>query len=330
MRGVSGAALMVAFLSALISGGQAWGQVRKVIRLGVLTFDATRTADAFRSPNELPLRRVLARQGWTEQKDFLLEVRNSHGNPPRFDEVAAELVRLNVDVLCADSAPATRAAYAATKAIPIVALDFTNDPVAAGYVESYARPGGNLTGVFLDAPGFAAKWLELLSAIVPNLSRVGVVWDPSPGAAHLEALRAAAPTFGVTLQVVEVRKPDDFAGAFAALGKRTQALVILPSPMTWAHSAELAQLAMSYRLVAASMAPEFSASGGALTYGPDLASALERLAIMVAKVMGGVKPADLPVDRPAKFNLIVNARTLKSLGLAVPQAISVAADEVIR
>ena len=287
--------LTVTLLISLGWTGDSWGQA-KIARLGVLNF-AGDDADE-------PLRRTLAASGWMEGKNLSVEFRKPSGDPPQFADAAAELVKLNVDVLCADSAPATRAAYAATRTIPIVALDFTNDPVAAGYVESYGRPGRNLTGVFLDAPEFAAKWLELLKAIVPRLSRVVVLWDPSPGPSHLRALQGAARSFGVQLQVVEVHKPDELDRAFSTFRARTQALIILPSPMTWGESARLAELARKHRLPATSMAPQFAESGGALTYGPDLTSALERLSVLVAKVLGGARPAELPVERPAKFNLI--------------------------
>jgi putative ABC transport system substrate-binding protein len=179
--------LTLAFLTALGWTGQSWGQA-KIARLGVLTFTGAAA--------EEPLRRTLAAYGWVADQNLSIEFRIATGDPPQFVDAAAELVRLKVDVLCANGAPATRAAYAATRTIPIVALDFTNDPVAAGYVESYGRPGRNLTGVFLDAPGFAAKWLELLSAVIPRLSPVAVLWDPSPGPAHLQALQAAAASFG--------------------------------------------------------------------------------------------------------------------------------------
>jgi len=313
--------LTVTLLISLGWTGESWGQA-KIARLGVLNF-AGDDADE-------PLRRTLAASGWMEGKNLSVEFRKPSGDPPQFADAAAELVKLNVDVLCADSAPATRAAYAATRTIPIVALDFTNDPVAAGYVESYGRPGRNLTGVFLDAPEFAAKWLELLKAIVPRLSRVVVLWDPSPGPSHLRALQGAARSFGVQLQVVEVHKPDELDRAFSTFRARTQALIILPSPMTWGESARLAELARKHRLPATSMAPQFAESGGALTYGPDLISALERLSVLVAKVLGGARPAELPVERPAKFNLIVNSKTIKALGLTVPDSVLVRADEVIR
>jgi putative ABC transport system substrate-binding protein len=218
----------------------------------------------------------------------------------------------------------------ATHTIPIVGLDFTNDPVAVGYADSYGRPRRNLTGIFLDAPEFAGKWLELLTAIVPRLSRVAVLWDPSPGPTHLQAIQGAARSLSVQLQILEVHKPDDFDKAFSAFRARTQALIILPSPMLWNDSVRLAELAMKHRLPAISMADLFAKAGGVLSYGPDTASAFERGALLVAKILGGAKPAELPVERPTKFQLIVNLKTSKALGLTIPQSILLRADEVIR
>jgi putative ABC transport system substrate-binding protein len=277
-----------------------------------------------------PFRRALAEKGWIEGKNLLFEQRTAPGDPPRFAEAADELVRLKVDVIWATNAPMVRAAYAATRTIPIVANDFTTDPVAEGYVESYGRPGGNLTGVFLDAPDFAGKWFELLKAIVPGLSRVAVLWDPSPGPTHLRAVQSAARAFGAQIQVVEVRKPDDIGRAFSAFRGDPQALIILPSPMTYVQSERLAKLTITHRLPAAAMFRLFAEGGGAVAYGPDLASAYERSGILAAKILGGTKPADLPIERPSKFELVVNLKTTKALGLTVPESVLYRADDVIR
>lgn len=316
-------------LAAFGRAGDSWAQT-KIPRVGILATPLAGTTEDVMAQWYQPFRRTLAEHGWIEGKNVLLEYRGARGNPPQFPGAAAELVELKVDVIFADSAPATRATYAATRTIPIVALDFTNDPVAAGYVESYSRPGGNLTGFFLDAPGFAGKWLELLKAMVPGLSRVAVLWDPSPGATHLEAVQAAARSLGVQLQVVEVRKPDEIDGAIAAFRARPQALIILPSPMTWGQSARLAELAMKHRLPATSMAPLFAEAGGLLSYGPDPVSAVERCAFLVAKILGGAKPVDLPVERPTKFELVVNLPAAKALGLTLPDSVLLRADRVIR
>ncbi len=330
MKNRSAAVLL--FTAALLTGlawtGESWAQA-KIARVGILANAPSGAADDVLAEFYKPFRSMLAQQGWIEGKTVALEYRSAL-NPPQFAEAVAELVRLRVDVIYADSAPATRAAYAATRTIPIVGLDFTNDPVAAGYAQSYGRPGRNLTGFFLDAPEFASKWLELLKATVPGLSRVAVLWDPSPGATHLSAIKNAAKTLSVQLQIVEVRKLDDIDKAFSTFRARTQALIILPSPMMWAQSPRLAELSIKHRLPGVSMADLFAETGGLLSYGPDLASAYERSAVLVAKILGGAKPAELPVERPTKFKFIVNLKTAKALGLTVPESILVSADKVIR
>jgi putative ABC transport system substrate-binding protein len=319
--------LTVALLTSLGWTGESWGQ-EKVPRVGLLLGGTT--DDPVVKQWVEPFRRTLADKGWIEGKNVLFEHRSAPGDPPRFAEAAAELVRLKVDVIWATNAPMVRAAYAATRTIPVVANDFTTDPVAEGYVESYGRPGGNLTGVFLDAPEFAGKWFELLKAMVPGLSRAVVLWDPSPGPTHLRAVQSVARSVGVQLQVVEVRKPDDIDRAFSEFRGRPQGLIILPSPMIYVQSERLAKLAMKHRLPATSMFRLFAEAGGAVAYGPDLASAYERSAIFVAKILGGAKPAELPVERPSKFELAVNLKTAKALGLTVPDSVLVRADEIIR
>ena len=320
--------LMVALLTSLGWTGETWGQA-KISRVGILSFFAV-TDDPTVGLWWEPFRRTLADEGWIEGKNVLFEYRSALSYPSKYAEAAAELVRLKVDVIFADSAPAVRAAYAATRTIPIVGIDFTNDPVAAGYAESYGRPGGNVTGLFLDAPGFAGKWFELLRATVPGLSRVVALWDPSPGPTHLRAVQSVARSVGVQLHVVEVHKPDDLDRAFSTLRGRPQALIILPSPMIYVQSERLAKLAMKHRLPATSMAHAFAEAGGALAYGPELASAHERCAVFVAKILGGAKPGDLPVERPTKFELVVNLKTAKALRLQIPQSVLIQADEVIR
>jgi putative tryptophan/tyrosine transport system substrate-binding protein len=302
----------------------------KTARVGILATPLAGTPNEAMDKYYEVFRQALAEQGWIEGKNIALEYRSARGSPPQFGDPAAELVGLKVDVIYANNAPATRAAYAATRSIPIVGLDYTNDPVAAGYVESYSRPGRNLTGFFLDAPEFASKWLELLKSMVPGLSRVVVLWDPTPGKTHLSAIQGAAQSFGVQLQILEVHKPQDIDVAFSALQARPQALIILPSPMTWAESPRLAELATKYRLPATSMADLFAEAGGMLSYGPDSVSAMKRTARLVAKVLDGAKPGDLPIERPTKFKLVVNQKTAKALGLTVPHSVLVSADSVIR
>jgi putative ABC transport system substrate-binding protein len=303
----------------------AWAQT-KVPRIGVLTAGV---------PTEQPtaryleiLRRGLAKQGWIEGRTASLELRG--GKPAKFAEGAAELVGLKVDVIYAVGAGAVRAVSAATREIPIVGVDFTTDPLAAGYAKSYGRPGGNITGIFLDAPDFSAKWLELLRGIVPKLSRVAVVRDPSVGDTHLRALQSTAPSVGVQLQVVEVRTPEDIDAAASAFRGDPQALIVLPSPMIYVESPRLVKLTMKPRLPATSMAIHFAEAGGLLAYGPDDDAVVERVAVLVAKILGGASPGDLPIERPAKFELVVNLKAAKALNLTIPDAVLARADRVVR
>jgi putative ABC transport system substrate-binding protein len=250
--------------------------------------------------------------------------------PSRWAEAASELVALKVDVIFADSAPAVRAAFLATRTIPIVGQDLTTDPIAEGYVESYGRPGGNLTGVFLDAPEFSAKWLELLKAIVPGLSRAVALWDPSPGDAHLRALQPTARSLGIQLQVVEVRTPEDIDRAASEFRGRPQALIVLPSPMTWRESARLVKLTTKQRLPATSFSRAFAVTGGLVAYGPNEDSVDERCGVLVANILRGARPAELPIERPTKLQLVVNLKAAKALNLRIPEAVLARADEVIR
>jgi putative ABC transport system substrate-binding protein len=321
----------VLFFTAALLTGLAWtGESRaqaKTPHVGILSFGGT--TDEIREWVK-SFRRALADQGWIEGQNIAFEYRGAQSVPSQPIDLAAELVRLKVDVIFADGAPFVRAAHAATRTIPIVASDFTTDPVAEGYVESYGRPGGNITGVFLDAPEFAGKWFQLLKAIVPGLSRVAVLWDPSPGAAHLQAVQKFARSFRVQLQVVEVRKPDDLDKAFSAFRGKPQGLIILPSPMNYAQSERLAKLALKHGVPATSMARPFAEAGGTLAYGPEQSSVYERCGVLVAKILGGAKPAELPVERPTKVQLVVNLKTAKALGLTVPESVLYRADEVIQ
>jgi len=321
-------AAAVLLAAGLILTGSGHAQT-KIARVGILMVDLKPTSEQAKKWLE-PFRLTLANQGWIEGTNVSFEYNRATVGPSRFEEAARELVQRKVDVILATSAPTTRAAYAATRTIPIIGFDFTNDPVAAGYAETYGRPGRNLTGIFLDAPEFAGKWLELLKAMIPELARVAVLWDPAPGPTHLRALQGAARRFGVELQVVEVQKPEGLNEAFAAFRARPQALVVLPSPMLFEQSIAVAELAKQHRLAGISMSPLFAEAGGLMSYGPDLAEVYERCGILVAKILRGTKPGDLPIERPARLPLSINLKTAKALGLTVPDSIQLRADNVIR
>ena len=316
-----------ALLTSLGWAVEAWGQTN-LARVGILSFSSVTDDYTFESSMNL-FRLTLADRDWIEGKNVSLEYRNAHSDPSQFAKAAVELVGLKVDVILAVGTPAVRAAYAATHSIPIVAIDFTIDPIAEGYVESYARPGGNATGVFLDAPGLSGKWFEVLKEMVPDLSHVSVLWDPGPGTTHLQAVRSVARSLDIELQVLEVRKPDDIDTAFSALRGPPQAVILLPSPMIYNQSARLARLALKHRLPATSMAREFAIAGGAIAYGPELTSVWKRTAVLASKILGGSNPAELPIERPTKFQLVVNLKTAKALGLTIPQSILLRADEMI-
>ena len=273
---------------------------------------------------------MLDDRGWIEGKNVSFEYRSARGDPSQYAEAAAELAGLKVDVIWAVGAPSLRAAYAATCTIPIGAGDYTTDPIAEGYIESYARPGGNVTGVFLDAPEFAGKWFELLREMVPELSRVSVLWDRAPGDNHLQAVGSIARLMKIEPQILEVAKPDDIERAFSALRGQPQAIIVLPSAMIYTQSARLARLALKHRLPATSMARDCAIAGGTIFYGPDETLANERTAALVAKILGGAKPGNIPVERPTKIQLMVNLKTVKALGIKVPQSILLMADELIR
>ena len=297
--------------------GQAWAQDTPA-RVGFLSFFSV--ADNPRMAAFLAVvRQTLADRGWIDGKNISYEYRNAQGDPSRFDKAAGALVELDIDVIFASSASAVRAAYAATQTIPIVAVDYTTDAIAEGYVESYGRPGGNITGIFLDAPEFAGKWFELLKTLIPDLSRISVLWDPGPGDTHLRAVRSVARSLDIELQVLEVRTPEDIDAAFEVLRGQPQAAIFLPSPMIHGQSTRLARLALKHRIPSTSMALAFANAGGVLAYGPNGTSTYQRNAILVAKILEGANLAKLPVERPTEIKLVVNLKSAKTLGITIPR-----------
>ncbi len=316
----------VAFILAVtclaLSASHAWADT-PVRRVGILTLNDEPLL-------QMPLKQALREQGWIEGKNIAYEYRTAGGDPGRFADPAAELVRSKVDVLLAIGPPAVRAAYAATRDIPIVAHDLETDPVAAGYAQSYSRPGGNLTGLVLDSPDLSGKWVELLKSVVPNLSRVAVLWDSTSGPVPLHAIQTVAPAMGIGVQVLELRAPAEIDGIAAQFQGRRDALIVLPSPMLYYENVRLVALVKKQRLPATSMFIRFADTGGLISYGPDMPATVVRCTQLVAKILNGAKPGDLPIERPVKFEFVVNLKTAKSLRLTIPDPVLVRADRVVR
>jgi putative ABC transport system substrate-binding protein len=263
--------------------------------------------------------------------NITIDYRSAEGHLERLPALAAELVRLGVDVIVANSAPETRAARQATRSIPIVFV-LHGDPVGAGDVQSLARPGGHITGVSQLHPELSAKQLEMLKQIVPHLGRVTVLWnaDVATKASDWRVLRATAPALGIALQSREVRRPGDLDGAFAAIRKeRPDALLILGDPMLATFRKSIAEFAAKERLPA--MYPWRSAveAGGLISYGADLDDLRRRAAWYVDRVLKGARPADLPVQQPTKFELAVNIKAVKSLGVTMPSSLLLRVDHLI-
>ncbi|MFN0314266.1 MAG: ABC transporter substrate-binding protein [Burkholderiales bacterium] len=296
----------------------------KTARVGILVL----SEEQKKHPWHAEFISVLQERGWMQGKNLEFEYRYARGENLQFFDGAADLARLKVDVILASSAPAVRAMYAATQTIPIVALDYSTDPVAAGYVLSYSRPGKNITGVFLDAPELAGKWVDMLRALVPRLKRIAVLWDPSAGTVHLSAVQRAAKSFNLRMQLHEVKVPQDLEKAFAASRGFAQAIIVLPSPLTFTHESQLASLALKHKLPATSMFRTFAQAGGAIGYGPSRLESAQRNASQVARILDGAKPADLPIERPMKFDFVYNMHTMKALNLKVPDSLLLGAELV--
>jgi putative ABC transport system substrate-binding protein len=244
--------------------------------------------------------------------------------------LAQELVEQGVQAISASGPAAVGAARRTTSVIPIVAMDLESDPVADGWATSLAHPGGNVTGVFLDLPGFSAKTLQLLREAVPGLSKVAALWLPASGPRQLEAVRSAAAALELTLEVFEVGRPSDFEAAFQAAAKsKASGALMLSAPLFVGNPQILADLALANRLPAISIFPNFAQKGGLMAYGPDLLELYPQAGGMTRKLLQGASAADLPIERPTRFKLVANLKTARELGLTMPTSILLSADEVI-
>jgi len=266
--------------------------------------------------------------GYVEGQTIIFDVRFAGGKPERYPGFAADLVRRKVDVLLAIGTPALRAARDATSAIPIVAFDLESDPVQAGFARSFAHPGGNITGCFLDQPGLPGKWLELIGEVVPGTRRIAVLRDPTTGPWQLAAIKAASEKLGVELQLIEVRNPGELEQALGAmLMGGARALVQLSSPLFDSPAAKrIADFTSEHRMPAISMLRSFAEGGGLMSYGPNLPEYQRRLPVYIDKILNGANPAELPIEQPTKFDFVINRKTAKALGLTVPQSLLVQAE----
>ncbi|MBI2153008.1 MAG: ABC transporter substrate-binding protein [Candidatus Rokubacteria bacterium] len=278
-------------------------------------------------------RHGLREHGYTDGQNIALEHRYARGKLDLFPELVAELVRSRVDVIVVPNSTAALAAKQATPTIPIV-FATAADPVAQGLVASLARPGGTITGLSLFAgTEIVGKSLQLLKEAVPKVSRVAVLWNPAmvSHALLLKEIEVPARSLGLQLQVLEARGPDAFASAFAAMTRgRTGALFVMADPMFLSNRTRLAELAAKHRLPAIYGLREHVEAGGLMAYAPSLAGLFRLAATYVAKILNGAKPADLPVEQPTRFELVVNLKTARALGLTIPQSVLIRADEVIR
>jgi putative ABC transport system substrate-binding protein len=314
----------------------------KVYRIGYLTGGVFQAADL--DPQHCPIKgrpnwqaflEGMREHGYVRDRNFVIGCRNTEGWPERAPALAAELVNLKPDLIVAISTPNTRALKQATSTIPIVMVGVYN-PVEGGLVASLARPGGNVTGVAENASlELMAKNLQLLKEAMPRVSRVAVLgYSPNPTVPIFwiwSGMQEAAQALDVTLQAYPVGEPSEFEGAFAAMIKaRVEALLVLPNPLLFEYRKRIVELAAQNRLPALYPYREAVQAGGLMSYDASLPDEFRRLGYYVDKIFKGAKPADLPVEQPTKFELVINLRTAKALGLTIPQSLLLRADEVIQ
>jgi len=325
VRWLSTAGLFLLLVTPFAAGAQPRA---KVYRIGYIQIAA---------PDEQePLTRALVKGlrelGYVEGRNVVLEQRLAWGKQERLPDLAAELVRLKVDVIVTGANPAIAAVKNATATIPVV-MATSRDPVGSGFVASLARPGGNITGLSADpTPEVQSKRLELLKEAVPNASRVALLWNPLPPGAetYRKVVEGAARRLGMSLQVVEVRGRNEFEGAFAAMARgRAEAVVVLPDPVFFTARALVVPMATKHRLPAVFNAREFVELGGLMSYGPSIADQFRRAAVYVDKIFKGTKPGDIPVEQATRLELSINLKTAQAFGLEIPASLRLRADHII-
>jgi ABC-type uncharacterized transport system substrate-binding protein len=320
---------------SLLGGAAAWPlaaraqQGERMRRVGVLMYLAADDPDA--PARVAAFARGLKELGWIEGRNIRIEYRWGGGDPDRVRKYAAELVALAPDVILVSSGSALAALQSATRTVPIVFVNVT-DPVGAGYVASLARPGANTTGFTLFEYGLSGKWLELLKQITPDMTRAAVLRNPSitSGTGQFGAIQAVAPSLGVELTPVDVREASGIEHAIDGFARGSNGgLIVTASPSVVLHRDLIIALAARYRLPATYAVRLFVADGGLISYGPDEIEQHRRAAGYVDRILKGEKPADLPVQAPTRYELVINLKTAKALGLDLPDSLLARADEVI-
>ena len=320
---------VIAGLGSVAASG-AWpaivrGQSRKIPKVGFL-YPGLASAGVSRLA---AFREGLKEAGWGDDKVEVV-VRYAETVSARNVPLAQELIAAKLDVLAATAHVSVEAARAATKTIPIVASDLETDPIAAGIAVTLARPGGNVTGVYFDFPDFSTKWMQLLKEAIPRLASVVALRDPANPSPQLKGIELVAGPMGVKVEVMEIGSLAEFDAGFRAVAeRRPDALLILSSPLFGTNPDKLAEQTTKNRLAAITLFPEFARAGGLMAYGVDLLTMFRQSGRMVGKVLNGAKPAELPIERPTNFELVVNAKTAKSLGIELPTSILLRANEVI-
>jgi putative tryptophan/tyrosine transport system substrate-binding protein len=318
----------IAFTFAL-GGAMVHAQQRtKIARIGFLIS----SSPSAMAPRMEAFRQGLRELGYTEGKNISIEQRHADGKPDHLPDLAAELVRLNVDVIVTSGPTATRPTKAATSTIPIV-MTFDDDPVGSGFVASLARPGGNVTGLSTLAPEIGGKRLELLKETTPRVGRVAVVGTSTrQGTAQiLKEMESAASAMGIKVQYLNVQTPPELESAFQAASQgQAEAILLMQSPVFNSHRLKIADLASKRRLPAIYPASQYVEDGGLMSYGVNISDLDRRAAIYVDRILKGAKPADLPVEQPTKFDLVINLKAAKQIGLTIPPNVLARADKVIR
>jgi putative ABC transport system substrate-binding protein len=297
-------------------------QASKLPKIGFLQGTLNENAVAFVD--------ALRDAGYVDGQNAVLETRIYGVTFDRLPQLARDLVALKCDVIFATGPYAIRAAIAATNKVPIVGLDLESDPVARGWAKSLSRPGGNITGLFLDLPELGGKQIQLLREVVPGISRVGVLWDSNIGDVQFRATQTAARTLGVVVHSLPMQRAEDLQDAFdRAVRERLQGVIVLSSPVILRERLQIASFALIRRLPTISLFTLLPRSGGLIAYGPNLPGMYSRAVTYVDKILRGAKPGDLPIERPTRVELVINLKTAKALGLTIPQSLLQRADQVI-